>query len=285
MKKNVILFFAFLALTAKAQTGEQITDYLDGNKMAVADRTTAVYYRTIDKKKDVMLVRDYFMLGKLQMVAECAISGDSWYQHGKCITYYENGMVSSEENFDHNQPAGTQKWYDENGRLQQEMKYLADREIFVHVYSKNGEEMLPNGKGIVKYDADESYDKYKEIKDSICVSHFDVSRVNGDTLYYELDKPATYKGGDKALARDIASKLRYPATARRMGIQGSVAVSFIVDKQGEVRDIKVLKSLHPECDAEAVFAVKHLARWVPAMHHGKPAISRFAMPINFRLGR
>lgn len=99
----------------------------------------------------------------------------------------------------------------------------------------------------------------------------------------KADKPATYRGGNAEMLKDIARNLVYPATALEQQLQGRVVVQFGIDEKGKVVAVKVLKSLSPECDKAAAATVGKLGRFKPARHQGKAVPVWFVLPVNFRM--
>jgi periplasmic protein TonB len=93
----------------------------------------------------------------------------------------------------------------------------------------------------------------------------------------------SYIGGDKALYDFISKKMRYPASARRMGIEGTVFVSFLVTGDGTVADVKVIRGIHSECDKEAARVIGMLTGWIGAKQGGYPVSVRMVLPIKFQL--
>lgn len=81
----------------------------------------------------------------------------------------------------------------------------------------------------------------------------------------------------------MKKNLRYPATAREARLEGKVFVAFIVNEQGGIEDVRVIKSLDPEIDAEAVRLVQEMPTWIPGKVKGKPVACRYNLPINFSL--
>jgi protein TonB len=79
------------------------------------------------------------------------------------------------------------------------------------------------------------------------------------------------------------SNLKYPVYAQQRKIQGKVMVSFIVNKDGSVADIKVLKSVNPYLDAEALRVMKMMPKWKPGQEKGKPCRTMIAIPVVFKL--
>lgn len=92
-----------------------------------------------------------------------------------------------------------------------------------------------------------------------------------------------FVGGMDALTSFLQKELVYPEVARNNGIQGTVLLEFVVEKDGSVNNVKVLVSLFPECDAEAIRVVKKLPKWKPAKQMGKAVRCFFNLPIKFTL--
>jgi TonB family protein len=106
-----------------------------------------------------------------------------------------------------------------------------------------------------------------------------------DMVFMVVEKSAEYQpNGFDGLKSFIASNLKYPAEARKQGVEGSVFVSFIVEKDGAVTDATVVKGLSPEMDEEAVRVTK-LTRWIPGQQSGKIVRSRFVLPIKYALDK
>ena len=91
-----------------------------------------------------------------------------------------------------------------------------------------------------------------------------------------------FPGGPEKMFEFIAYNLRWPGDDDSC-IQGRVVVSFIVEKDGSLTDVKVIKSLDPAFDKEAVRVVKSMPKWEPGMWRGKPARVKYCIPIKFRL--
>lgn len=97
-----------------------------------------------------------------------------------------------------------------------------------------------------------------------------------------LKKPF-YKGGDAALRAFIASELKYPESARLLGISGSVPLRYDINHKGEVVQVHLISSLHPDCDAEAIRVVKLLRFEVPKTPRNLRVIFHKNIRIHFHL--
>lgn len=93
----------------------------------------------------------------------------------------------------------------------------------------------------------------------------------------------SYVGGMESMMRYMQKSIRYPAIARRMGIQGTVYVSFIVDMNGNIIETAVVKGISKECDAEALRVISKMPVWNPGKQGGVPVMVRMVLPIRFRL--
>lgn len=107
--------------------------------------------------------------------------------------------------------------------------------------------------------------------------------VVDDAIYEVVEKQAGYPGGFGELMTFIATNMKYPEEAKENQIQGKVYVSFVIDKQGNVKDVKIIKSPSELLSKEAIRIVKSMKSWIPAYQKGKPVNSRFKLPISFRI--
>lgn len=105
-----------------------------------------------------------------------------------------------------------------------------------------------------------------------------------DKIFQIVEEPATPPGGYAAFYKFVADKLKYPAQARRMGIEGKVYVQFVVDTDGSLTDVKAVKGIGAGCDEEAVRVIKSAPKWSPPKQRGKPVKQRIILPITFKLG-
>ncbi|WP_051203563.1 energy transducer TonB [Hugenholtzia roseola] len=110
-----------------------------------------------------------------------------------------------------------------------------------------------------------------------------VQEKESDEIFEIVENPATFPGGTDKFYEYIGKNLEYPKVARRMDIQGKVFVSFVVDKDGSLSDVKIVKGLHESCDAEALRVVKSSPKWQPAKQRGKAVRYRMTIPIVFKL--
>ncbi len=91
------------------------------------------------------------------------------------------------------------------------------------------------------------------------------------------------KGGMGAFYEYLGKNIRYPEQARRMGVEGRVFVEFVVDKDGALTNVKVVKGIGAGCDEEAVRIVKSAPNWTPGRQRGRPVKVKMTVPVFFKL--
>jgi protein TonB len=104
-----------------------------------------------------------------------------------------------------------------------------------------------------------------------------------DVIFTVVEQQAEFPGGFESMAKFLSRNMKYPAAARRMGVEGSVYVSFVIDKEGNISDPEVIKGISGECDKEAIRVIKLMPPWKPGKQNGKAVRCRFVLPIKFKL--
>ena len=101
-------------------------------------------------------------------------------------------------------------------------------------------------------------------------------------VYDVVEQMPQFPGGDKAMTDFFDKNLRWPGDPEN-NIQGRVIVTFVVERDGLVTNAKVVKSLHPSFDAEALRLVQAMPRWIPGRQHRMAVRVKYTIPITFRL--
>lgn len=104
-----------------------------------------------------------------------------------------------------------------------------------------------------------------------------------DEIFMIVEEMPNYPGGEGMLLSDLANRTEYPRIAMDMGITGTVYVSYVVDRKGNVVDVKVARGVDPFLDKEAVRVVKTLKGYKPGKQRGRPVSVQFTVPIRFVL--
>lgn len=106
---------------------------------------------------------------------------------------------------------------------------------------------------------------------------------NSDVVFTVVENEAEFPGGVEAMNRFMAENIKYPTLAKQKNIEGKVIISFIVEKNGTLSDIRTIKDIGEGCGDEGVRIVKLMPKWKPAKQKGQPVRQQFLLPISFVL--
>jgi periplasmic protein TonB len=102
-------------------------------------------------------------------------------------------------------------------------------------------------------------------------------------IFTVVEEQPSYPGGDDARVKFLQANIKYPEEAKELGTQGKVFVTFVVEVDGSITDVKVLRGIGAGCDEEAIRVVKSMPKWVPGKQRGVPVRVQFNLPIKFTL--
>lgn len=110
-------------------------------------------------------------------------------------------------------------------------------------------------------------------------------KVNAEKTYemFDIQKPPGFPGGDAGLVKFLSQNIVYPDLAKESDIQGIVVLSFVVNKDGTVGDVQIVREIGGGCGKEAVRVVKNMPKWSAGEANGHPVKVRFTLPVRFRL--
>ena len=98
-----------------------------------------------------------------------------------------------------------------------------------------------------------------------------------------VEEMPSFPGGQAALMSFLSSNIKYPVVAQENGVQGRVIVGFVVERDGSITDVKVMRSVDPSLDREAQRVVKSMPRWKPGKQNGSAVRVKYTVPVVFRL--
>ncbi len=98
-----------------------------------------------------------------------------------------------------------------------------------------------------------------------------------------VEEMPSFPGGQAALMSFLSSNIKYPVVAQENGVQGRVIVGFVVERDGSITDVKVMRSVDPSLDREAQRVVKAMPRWKPGKQNGSAVRVKYTVPVVFRL--
>ncbi|MDH6353999.1 protein TonB [Dysgonomonas sp. PH5-45] len=98
-----------------------------------------------------------------------------------------------------------------------------------------------------------------------------------------VEQMPTFKGGPAELMKYLANNIKYPDIAAQNNIEGKVIITFVVGKDGSISNVKVVKTLDPSCDREALRVVKAMPAWIPGRQNGQSVPVEYTLPVTFKL--
>lgn len=236
---------------------------------------------------------------------------------GVALSFFKNGRRSELINYENGHRVGQASFYYPNGKLKKVVEYgkegmeeeIGGKELKYKVltfYDSSGVQTVINGSGHAKefLNDDKTIEEgnylngvregtwrgsdiarsssYEETyKNGVFVSGIRTLSDGRIIIYKQLMEQAQPKDGFEKFYEYISKNLRSPNEARENGIQGKVIVQFVIDDEGTLKKLSVLRSLHPKLDKEVLRVVQNLPPWQPGRLRGFPVESSFILPVDF----
>ena len=121
----------------------------------------------------------------------------------------------------------------------------------------------------------------QEIKEVTPTKNSKISKSK--KIYDVVDEMPVFPGGNGALLEYLATHVKYPVVAQENGVQGRVIVSFVVERDGSITDVRVVRSVDPSLDREAARVVSSMPRWTPGKQNGSAVRVKYNVPVMFKL--
>lgn len=125
-------------------------------------------------------------------------------------------------------------------------------------------------------DDDTEVDDYEPVE-------VDEPEVEEEEVFTVVEEQPSFPGGEEARRKYLRDNIEYPQMARESGIEGTVFVTFVVEPDGSITDVRVLRGIGGGCDEEALRVVRNMPEWEPGKQRGKEVRVQFNMPIRFKL--
>lgn len=136
----------------------------------------------------------------------------------------------------------------------------------------------------IKIDVEANQDTEMEEYNPIIESELEEDEEEAEEqVFMVVESMPQFPGGENGLMKYLSENISYPKAARESGIQGRVFVSFVVEKDGKVTNIIILRGIGGGCDEEAIKVVQKMPKWIPGKQRGMPVRVQFNLPINFTL--
>ncbi|MFM7216883.1 MAG: energy transducer TonB [Bacteroidota bacterium] len=120
-------------------------------------------------------------------------------------------------------------------------------------------------------------------KDVVDVPEDPVVSDDDGKIFTVVEEMPTFPGGEEKLFEYLRKNIKFPPVARENGIQGRVFVTFVVDKDGKVKDARVLRGVGGGCDEEALRVIRNMPDWKSGKQNGRPVSVQYNLPVNFTL--
>ncbi|MCD6180280.1 MAG: energy transducer TonB [Bacteroidales bacterium] len=127
----------------------------------------------------------------------------------------------------------------------------------------------------IEFDEDEEMAEFEFVVEE--------EEIEEEQIFLVVENMPEFPGGEAAMYKFIGKNIEYPRMAKESGISGRVYVTFVVERDGSVTDVKILRGIGGGCDEEAVRVIKKMPRWSPGKQRGKPVRVQYRMPIKFTL--
>ena len=127
----------------------------------------------------------------------------------------------------------------------------------------------------IEFDEDEAMDAFEFIEDD--------EEIEEQHIFLVVENMPEFPGGEAAMYKFIGKNIDYPRMAKESGISGRVFVTFVVERDGSLTDVQILRGIGGGCDEEAVRVIRAMPRWSPGKQRGKPVRVQYRMPIKFTL--
>ncbi len=305
--------FLFLAAATACFAQKQDVYFLKNDGSYVTHRDSADYIRIIKEPaagSAYFGVSEYYPDGKIKLMGESSSPSYPKFE-GTRVSYYPNGKRSAVNVYKNGVLTGVQYEFFPNGKLYivstNGATPLSAYSTVTSNYDSLGKALVENGTGhFVKYDKDFKYiaeegdlkegkkdGEWKFIQDSLTATELykddkfisGTSNFKGEIKNYTVpEAPPSFRGGTDGFLKYLATSISYPIEDRRNGLQGVVLVWFIVERDGKISNIKILKSPSPGMESEAIRVIKRSPNWIPGTQFGRTVRATYTIPINFSLG-
>lgn len=154
-----------------------------------------------------------------------------------------------------------------------------DREV------KDQEQVLENTAqlGADDHKGVENVNRDRVVKEVVEEKPVEKPKEEGPLSVAMVEQKPSFPGGESAMYKWLQDNIIYPAAASEEGVQGKVTVQFIVEKDGSITHVQVVRGKHPALDAEAARVIRKMPRWTPGRNNGQPVRVTYHLPVQFKL--
>ncbi len=307
------LLTSILAFALNAGIAQKITFYFKNNGQKVTERDSADYMTTIlPTENDKYQIQENYKNGNLKLEGFATQYNPALQLDGLVKKYYENGNKEEEAIYYKNQIIGEANFYYQNGKLKEVIEFLPNSTPFkvnikvISHFDSTGVQRVIKGNGYYssqskngvltkgKYlnglkdsiwtgeNIEDNYSYSEKYEEGRFVSG--IVKINGEeSEYSNPEQMPEYPGGMSKFYEFVGKNYNYPAAAKSRGVSGRVILGFIVEKDGRINDIKILRDLGLGTGDEAVRVLEKAKKWNPGRQHGVPVRVSYTLPIMLNL--
>ncbi|HEX8059450.1 MAG TPA: TonB family protein, partial [Cyclobacteriaceae bacterium] len=258
MRNILILLLLIASSIANAQVRMKL-NYSKDWRLATPDSAVFIRVCFYDTLNHFFTgpVADLYVNGKPQMKGTYRFKK----KEGEFASYYENGNTESTGMFENNMRVGVWKTYDADGKLKSEVKFVpgtAQQKVITF-----------NDPSGVKFEVTERF----EAESFLDPSTYPSLRITAPGKAYVIEKEPEPDGGLARFMYAVAKNIKYPPAARQNHIEGTVFVGFVVQKDGSLSEVKIVRSVGGGCDEVAINALilaNKKIKWKPGTRNGEP---------------
>jgi len=319
MKPKIVIisaFFQLFGLTAFAQTKNVY--FLKFSGRLVNEMDSADYFRVIsdpDSGSTVYNINEYYKDKSKKLIGKTS-KADGVVLEGQCVTFYPSGKKESVTNYQNGKRTGDEYTYYPNGKVDVHRRNIpgennsGDRTLILDCRDSTGKVLVENGNG---HYAGFDHDFKKIIEEGLVKDGLKDSTWNGDVgdhghfveeynngvlkagkftdddnktyTYTVREIQPQFPGGLQGFGQYLSTNIRYPYTAKLNRTQGKVIVTFVVERDGSLTDLKVVRSPSTTLSGEAVRVLENSPAWIPGCQYGRKVRVSYTVPINFTLNQ
>lgn len=297
----------FICPICFAQTSTLVY-YLKNSGVLVSTKDSADYWMVVKKPdtagKYPYTVYEYSKDGKVRLKTNAYINDLELKYQGRYTAYFPSGKTKAAGVYEDGDMKGRQMQFYPNGNLYCVITYTSPGVgYFGECRDSTGAVLTTGGNGTWKQfnenftevtaegpmenGLQEGIWHFKKSTTESLTATFKHGREvqppnsSRDSAYRPVEVVPSYPGGIEAFFRFIGKNLKYPRSARENGTQGKVIVTFVVETDGQLSDVKVLRGIGDGCDEESVRVIKLSSPWKPGMQGGRPVRVAYSIPIMF----
>jgi TonB family protein len=324
IKSLLTLILSACFFLAFAQKKDTVVYYLTKSNKIVSTKDSADYFAMIlphdtSIDKNLSIIKEYYKNGKIRLIG--TLDSKSFKFQGPAMSFFPNGHKMNVKSFGNGQLMGDVIEYYPNGKLYN-VKTIVDpgtknerlqlnecRDSTGNVLAENGNgkwidflDETTNGadfsghyiageviegmeKGKWQGDLGDSIVILRIYKNGRLISAKDSNISSSTGIYAKGIQAPEFPGGLQYFAKFLGHNIRYPASARDNNTQGRVIISFVIEKDGSLTNVGVVKGIGDGCDEESARVVKLSSPWHPATVDGKPVRTAYSIPIAFTLAQ